>query len=181
MLYVVTRSVEHGRVAGLCSVAGIEAGALVHVIAASAGLAALLERSPGALTAVRWIGAGYLLWLAVRQLRRPQQWDDGSPVAPSRVQLFRDGVIIDLLNPRRHSSSSPSCRSSSTPRGARRPSRSRYSGCASSPSPFVCDGVYAVGAGGFATRVQASARASEVVRLGAALIYLSMAGAAVTL
>src|SRR5699024_10672755 len=100
VLYVVTRSLEHGRAAGLCSVLGIEAGALVHVAAATAGLAAVLERTPVALDLLRWGGAAYLLWLALRELRGGGQGAGPAGAAPSRRQLFREGLVAALINPK---------------------------------------------------------------------------------
>ena len=100
VLYVVARTVEQGRAAGLVSVLGLETGALIHVGAAAAGVSALVASSPGAFAALRYGGAAYLLWLAARTLLRAR---GSSPVAAapaSRVQLFRDGVMVDLLNPK---------------------------------------------------------------------------------
>jgi threonine/homoserine/homoserine lactone efflux protein len=68
VLYIVTRSVDQGRAAGLVSVAGIHVGTLLHVAAAALGLSALLVSSAMAYNAVRWIGAAYLVWLGVKRL-----------------------------------------------------------------------------------------------------------------
>ncbi|HJW60284.1 MAG TPA: LysE family transporter, partial [Actinomycetota bacterium] len=68
VLYIVTRSVDQGRAAGLASVVGIHVGTLVHVAAAALGLSALLVSSATAYNAVRWLGAAYLVWLGVRRL-----------------------------------------------------------------------------------------------------------------
>jgi threonine/homoserine/homoserine lactone efflux protein len=100
VLYVVARTVEQGRTAGLVSVLGLETGALLHVVAAAAGLSALVASSPTAFAALRYGGAAYLLWLGVRTLRRNRA---GAPTAlapASHARLFRDGVLVDLLNPK---------------------------------------------------------------------------------
>ena len=101
VLYVVARTVEQGRAAGLVSVLGLETGALIHVAAAAAGLSALVASSPAAFTGLRYVGAAYLLWLGVRALRA------GRAGAPARLlgaapyrRLFRDGVLVDVLNPK---------------------------------------------------------------------------------
>jgi threonine/homoserine/homoserine lactone efflux protein len=100
VLYVVARTIEQGRTAGLISVLGLETGALIHVAAAAAGLSALVASSPAAFAVLRYGGAAYLLWLGVRTLRR-RRADAGEPLAPaSRARLFRDGVMVDLLNPK---------------------------------------------------------------------------------
>jgi threonine/homoserine/homoserine lactone efflux protein len=100
VLYVVARTVEHGRTAGLVSVLGLEAGALIHVGAAAAGLSALVASSPTAFAALRYGGAAYLLWLGARTLRRSRAAAPASPAPASHVRLFRDGVMVDLLNPK---------------------------------------------------------------------------------
>jgi threonine/homoserine/homoserine lactone efflux protein len=69
VLYVVSRSAVHGRRAGLVSVAGIETGNFVQVLAASAGLAAMVASSATAFSFFKYTGAAYLLYLGVRTIR----------------------------------------------------------------------------------------------------------------
>jgi threonine/homoserine/homoserine lactone efflux protein len=101
MLYVITRTVEHGRAAGLVSVLGIQAGALVHIVAAAVGLSAVLASSPAAMTAIRLAGAAYLIHLGVQRLRTASGgWvaDPGGPAG--RRELFLQGLLVDALNPK---------------------------------------------------------------------------------
>jgi threonine/homoserine/homoserine lactone efflux protein len=100
VLYVVARTVEQGRAAGLVSVLGLEAGALVHVAAAAAGLSALVASSPAALTALRYAGAAYLIWLGLRALRRREDVGATRPGGASYRRLFGEGVLVDVLNPK---------------------------------------------------------------------------------
>jgi threonine/homoserine/homoserine lactone efflux protein len=100
VLYVVARTVEQGRTAGLVSVLGLETGALLHVAAAAAGLSALVASSPTAFGALRYSGAAYLLWLGVRTLRRNRAGAPAALVPKAHGRLFRDGVLVDLLNPK---------------------------------------------------------------------------------
>ncbi len=102
VVYVVARTLEHGRGAGLVSVLGIEAGALVHVAAATAGLTAVLASSELAFTAIRWAGAAYLVVLGVRSLRRRPSLhgEAAEATSASLLRLFRAGVLVDLLNPK---------------------------------------------------------------------------------
>jgi threonine/homoserine/homoserine lactone efflux protein len=101
VLYVVARTVEQGRTAGLVSVLGLETGALIHVAAAAAGLSALVASSPTAFTALRYGGAAYLLWLGIRTLRRNRAGAPAPAVGPAPYRrLFRDGVLVDVLNPK---------------------------------------------------------------------------------
>src|SRR5215831_17093020 len=70
VLYIVTRSIDQGRLAGLVSVLGICTGTFVHVVAATLGLSALLVSSALAFTAVKYLGAVYLVALGIRTLLR---------------------------------------------------------------------------------------------------------------
>ncbi|MDT7538350.1 MAG: hypothetical protein QOI82_1935, partial [Actinomycetota bacterium] len=70
VLYVVTRSVQQGRRAGLLSVAGLHTGTLLHIGAAAVGLSALLARSAVIFSIVKYAGAAYLVLLGVTTLRR---------------------------------------------------------------------------------------------------------------
>jgi threonine/homoserine/homoserine lactone efflux protein len=105
VLYIVTRSVDQGRAAGLASVGGIHVGTLVHVAAAALGLSALLVSSATAYNAVRWLGAAYLVWLGVRRLlaRDEEVAATAGPEARRRHGLgrvFAQGVVVNVLNPK---------------------------------------------------------------------------------
>jgi threonine/homoserine/homoserine lactone efflux protein len=98
MLYVLARTLAHGRGAGLRSTLGTAAGGLGHVVAAAVGLSALLMTSALAFSAVKYAGAAYLIWLGVRTLaglREPVDVHEsgGGPA-------FRQGMLTELLNPK---------------------------------------------------------------------------------
>ncbi len=63
MIYCVSRTLCQGRSAGLVSLAGVQLGLVVHIVAAAAGLTALLLAVPFAFNAIKIAGAVYLLWL----------------------------------------------------------------------------------------------------------------------
>jgi threonine/homoserine/homoserine lactone efflux protein len=104
VLYIVTRSVDQGRAAGLASVCGVHVGTLVHVAAAALGLSALLVSSATAYNAVRWLGAAYLVWLGVRRLlARDAEVAAGAGPEARRHGLgrvFAQGVVVNVLNPK---------------------------------------------------------------------------------
>ena len=58
VLYIVARSIDQGRLAGLVSALGVHAGTFVHIAAAAAGVSALLAASTTAFSAVKYVGAG---------------------------------------------------------------------------------------------------------------------------
>ncbi len=101
VLFIITRSVDQGRLAGIVSVLGIEAGGLCHVIAATFGLSALLMSSALAFEIVKYLGAVYLIYLGIHKLLSkdvvdPEQPSDAQP----RSRLFYQGFVVNLLNPK---------------------------------------------------------------------------------
>jgi threonine/homoserine/homoserine lactone efflux protein len=100
VLYIITRSVEQGRRAGLVSVLGIEAGGLFHVVAAAVGLSAILLSSALAFDIVKYLGAAYLIFIGIRTLRAKDAPTGIKIARKSHRQLFTQGVIVNILNPK---------------------------------------------------------------------------------
>jgi threonine/homoserine/homoserine lactone efflux protein len=101
VLYIVTRSVEQGRLAGLVSALGVHVGTLVHVAAAALGVSALLVSSALAFDIVKYLGALYLIYLGVRKLMGWDQPAGGRALAPHSLRrLFAQGVVVNVLNPK---------------------------------------------------------------------------------
>src|SRR2546427_807236 len=102
VLYVVGRSIDQGRTAGLASVLGITTGTVVHITAATVGLSSLVLASKVAFDAVRYVGAAYLIVLGVRRLLTRTQEDypaEGRRPRPLR-RLYTQGLVVNLLNPK---------------------------------------------------------------------------------
>ena len=101
VFYIVTRSIAQGRRCGLASVAGVALGNLGNAIGASLGLAVLVAMSSIAFTVVKYAGALYLVYLGVRAIhaRRPSGDIPLTRSGPLR-QVFRDGFVVALLNPK---------------------------------------------------------------------------------
>src|SRR5882724_11027627 len=99
--YVVSRSIGHGRAAGLVSVMGIVVGTLFHVLAATLGLSALLASSALAFQLTKYLGAAYLIYLGIRALRTGDaplpEAEDG---ARRLARIFGQGVLVNILNPK---------------------------------------------------------------------------------
>jgi threonine/homoserine/homoserine lactone efflux protein len=101
VFYIVTRSVSQGRRAGTVSAAAVATGTLVHVVAATVGLSALLVSSALAFSMVKYLGAAYLVYLGVRTLlNRDGSAPDASVAEQPLRKVFRDGVLIAVLNPK---------------------------------------------------------------------------------
>ena len=100
VLYIINRSVTDGRSVGLAAVAGVQLGTLMHAIGAAAGLSAVLATSAVAFTAVKWVGAGYLVYVGIRTLsKRPVAFDPDRPGMSVR-RAFGQGFVVNLFNPK---------------------------------------------------------------------------------
>jgi threonine/homoserine/homoserine lactone efflux protein len=101
VLYIVTRSMEQGRLAGLVSALGVHVGTLVHVAAAALGVSALLVSSALAFDIVKYLGALYLIYLGVRKLAGWEQPAGGQNITRRSLRrLFGQGVVVNVLNPK---------------------------------------------------------------------------------
>jgi len=101
VLYIVTRSIDQGRRAGLVSVLGVHVGTLVHIFAAAAGISAVLAASAVAFSVVKYLGAAYLIFIGARRLLDHTRLGAAPPGEPTRLRrAFLDGVIVNVLNPK---------------------------------------------------------------------------------
>ncbi|MEO5845929.1 MAG: LysE family translocator [Caldimonas sp.] len=111
MMLTLTQTLRHGVTGGIAAAMGVIAGCVVHTLLAAFGLAALLAASGTAFAVVKWVGAAYLLWLAIGMLRASAS--AGAPGAagvaapavaraasPGLWRLFRQGVLTNVLNPK---------------------------------------------------------------------------------
>ena len=107
---------EGGRRNGLLSVAGIHLGSMVHVVAAVAGLSAIIVSSAIAFSGVKYVGAAYLFYVGIRKLlEKDEPMEIQERVPRSGRRVFSQGIIVNVLNPKTALFFSPSCPSSSTP------------------------------------------------------------------
>ena len=101
VLYIIARSVDQGRAAGLVSVLSIEIGNFFHVLAATFGLSAILLSSATAFAVVKYLGAGYLIYLGLRKLLAREEAGAAAAVeAQSHRRTFSQGILVAALNPK---------------------------------------------------------------------------------
>jgi threonine/homoserine/homoserine lactone efflux protein len=102
----VSRTLQGGVRAGVAAALGINAGCVVHALAAAFGLAALLALYPSAFVVVQTAGAAYLVWLGVGMLRQAWRCPGAAPAqagaAPAKTwgADFRTGLLTNVLNPK---------------------------------------------------------------------------------
>ncbi|HTV97344.1 MAG TPA: LysE family translocator [Steroidobacteraceae bacterium] len=112
VIYLVTRTLAHGRRVGFASIGGVALGNLGNAALACVGLAVVFAISADAFLVVKLAGAAYLVFLGVRELRRAARRPAAGgapdrdrprpsrPGTPARSRAFRDGFLVALLNPK---------------------------------------------------------------------------------
>lgn len=100
--FILSHTVKGGKRDGAMAMFGIWTGAFGHVLLAALGLSALIAASATAFSLVKWTGVAYLLWLGVEALRSDggSLLIEGGAERTSKGAIFRQGVFIDLLNPK---------------------------------------------------------------------------------
>ncbi|MBQ0748818.1 MAG: LysE family translocator [Roseovarius sp.] len=98
MMFCLGLGLRAGPRPALAASAGISAGGMVHVTLAGLGLAAAIAAQPVVLDVIRWLGVGYLLWLAWGALRMGPLRPDARVMGGTRA--FREGMMVNLLNPK---------------------------------------------------------------------------------
>jgi threonine/homoserine/homoserine lactone efflux protein len=100
-LYIIARSINQGRTAGIVSSLGVETGTLIHVIAAACGLSALLLSSARAFNLVKYAGAAYLIYLGIKTLLTSDKKatvETGKEKSLRRT--FAQAMLVNILNPK---------------------------------------------------------------------------------
>ncbi|RAI57176.1 LysE family translocator [Roseicella frigidaeris] len=106
IFYVAARTLAGGRAEGVASSLGTGLGGMLHVLAGSLGVSAIVLASAEVFTALKLLGAAYLVWLGVRTLLSARRTAvtalDGGVAAPPAGprRAFREGVLVEALNPK---------------------------------------------------------------------------------
>jgi threonine/homoserine/homoserine lactone efflux protein len=178
VLYVVTRSIEQGRTAGLVSVLGIQVGGLVHVAAAALGLSALLVQSALAFSIVKYAGAAYLVYLGLRRLMSGERLDVGARAAPKPLgRLFRQGIVVNVLNPKTALFFFAFLPQFVDPDGSPVGLQIGFLGLLFIAIALISDGTYAVAAGAAADRLRGSPRFLRAERWVSGSVFVGLGAA----
>lgn len=100
MLYVAARTLAGGRQTGIASTFGTAIGGLVHVVAGGIGISALILASAQLFALLKLAGAIYLVWLGIRTFRNAAHLLPEPPGVAATERAFRDGVVVEALNPK---------------------------------------------------------------------------------
>jgi threonine/homoserine/homoserine lactone efflux protein len=103
VLFVISRSLQLGRVAGVGTAFGGEAGVYLQVVAVAFGVGVLVERSVAVFTVIKLAGAAYLIYLGVQAVRHRRSLAEslGVPAAKKTpLRILRDGFLVGATNPK---------------------------------------------------------------------------------
>lgn len=99
--FIISRTLSQGRMAGLMSILGISAGALVHVCAAALGLAQVLAMSGHFFQILKFAGSAYLIYLGLAAYRRETKLElEVELPTYSKSNLFYQGLLVNLFHPK---------------------------------------------------------------------------------
>jgi threonine/homoserine/homoserine lactone efflux protein len=105
MALIAARSTQHGTRAGVAAALGVGVGAFVHIAAAAIGVSAVLMASAWAFTAIKWLGAAYLIYIGIRMIFG--SFEAALPAElPARTTtadlsgVFLQGFLCNVLNPK---------------------------------------------------------------------------------
>lgn len=107
-IYIMTKTIGHGRLSGLLSAFGVCTGAMIHATAAGIGLSAILATSAYAFTLVKWVGALYLIYLGYRAITDTLKNKEPTDNTALKITLTKNhlwkiyfqGLLVDILNPK---------------------------------------------------------------------------------
>ncbi len=100
-IFVLTQSALNGKLAGLVVTCGLCTGLIVHTLAVAFGVAVIFQTSAAAFTALKFFGAGYLLYLAWQAFRASAtQIQSADNNGRDYLKLYRRGIIMNITNPK---------------------------------------------------------------------------------
>lgn len=101
IMYLLAKSLADGARNGVALAAGLSSGILFHTTLVILGVAALIQSSPAALAALKYLGALYLLYLAVGAFRDKSDLKlESAGPSENRLALYRRGILMNVLNPK---------------------------------------------------------------------------------
>ena len=101
VIYVITRSIQQGRKAGLVSVLGVGLGDAVNAVITALGLGALLASSSLVFSIIKYIGAAYLVYLGLRTIFGHSELNPSVETSTKKLsRIFRDAFVVEVLNPK---------------------------------------------------------------------------------
>lgn len=100
-LLTVARSTSSGTKVGVATRAGIAAGDMIHTVLAIVGISAIIAASAMLFSVVKYLGAGYLVYLGIRAILAKAPTELAANTLPiSAGKAFRQAILAEVLNPK---------------------------------------------------------------------------------
>jgi RhtB (resistance to homoserine/threonine) family protein len=102
-IYILSRSIAHGRNAGILSALGIGSGSIVHTMLAAFGLSIIISKSIFVFSIIKYIGAAYLVYIGIKMILDRTKIDFNAKQNSSKkksVYIYRDAALTNILNPK---------------------------------------------------------------------------------
>jgi len=103
VLFVISRSLQLGRAAGMCTALGGQVGVYAQVAAVALGIGVLVERSAAVFTVIKLAGAAYLIYLGVQAVRHRRSLTEALGATVTRktpLRILGDGILVGVTNPK---------------------------------------------------------------------------------
>lgn len=178
VMYIVARSIDQGRSAGIVSALGLATGSVILIAAAAFGVSALLAASPVAFDVVRYTGAAYLAFLGLRTALSKPATASGEHAPRERLRrVFAEGIVVNLLNPKTALFFFAFLPQFVNPAGNVR-LQIVVLGLTFSGMGMLTDSIYATVAGAVAGRLKTGDRLPRVRRIAVATTYIALSALA---
>jgi threonine/homoserine/homoserine lactone efflux protein len=102
-VFILSKSMAQGRLAGIVSALGISSGCLIHTAAAAMGLSAVISKSITLFSAVKYAGAAYMLYVGWKMIHDKTGAEAAISPRSERaryLEIYRDGLLTNVLNPK---------------------------------------------------------------------------------
>ncbi|NRS16412.1 LysE family translocator [Brevibacillus sp. HB1.4B] len=177
VFYIMARSIDQGKKAGLVSVLGVSLGSSVHVLAGAIGVSAILMTSTTAFHIVKYLGAAYLIYLGCKTLfSKADRTDSEIPKAPRKKlrKIFYESALVEVMNPKTALFFLAFFPQFISPTAGSVTVQFLLLGTIFIILAFVSDGLYAVLAASMRKRIVSSTASSKVVNQITGYFYIAL-------
>lgn len=177
VFYIMARSIDQGKKAGLVSVLGVSLGGSVHVLAGAIGVSAILMTSATAFHIVKYLGAAYLIYLGCKTLfSKADKTASDIPKAPRKKlrKIFYESALVEVMNPKTALFFLAFFPQFISPTAGSVTVQFLLLGTIFIILAFVSDGLYAVLAASMRKRIVSSTASSKVVNRITGYFYIAL-------
>lgn len=181
VMFVVGRALAHGRGTALASVLGNALGSALVLVLVALGLGKIVQASEVAFTALKLLGACYLVYLGVQAIRHRRDLsvasmaDGGTPAAPRGAAAIRQGLLVGVSNPKVYVMFAALLPQFVNPAGSV-PAQMLVMGGLLIAVGLLTDGLWALGAAGVRAALVRTPRRSETLGVAGGVSMIGLGG-----